>query len=367
MIHKGLYIHVPFCEKKCPYCDFYSVSATSDIFNEYTEKVCETLKNYEKDMQLSFDTVYFGGGTPSLLGNENLEKIMNVIKKYLKSSLHEVTLEINPTTLQILNFNRLRESGVNRLSIGLQSAVDSELCLLGRRHSVKDAENTIKLAQKAGFSNISLDLMIATPGQTINSLKKSIDFCVSQGVQHISAYLLKVEKGTQFYENKSKLSLKSDAKQADMYLFLVSELQKNGFKQYEISNFAKEGCESQHNLKYWTSQEYLGVGPSAHSFINGKRFFYSRSVKDFLSGSLSAIEDGIGGTIEEYAMLKLRLCDGLSNAEFKAKFGVDIPENYFKRAKDFQKYGLTEVKNESIRFTPKGFLLSNELISRIIL
>ena len=363
----GLYIHVPFCEKKCPYCDFYSVRATSDIFGEYAEKICETLKNYSKSSQFSFDTVYFGGGTPSLLGSENLAKIINTIKNYLKSSPNEVTLEINPTTLPILDFNRLRECGFNRLSIGLQSAVESELEMLGRRHSVKDAENVINLAKKAGFSNISLDLMIATPGQTINSLKKSIDFCISQEVQHISAYLLKIEKGTQFYENKSKLPLKSDAEEADMYLFFESELQKNGFKQYEISNFAKEGYASQHNLKYWNSQEYLGVGPSAHSFIDGKRFFYPRSLKDFLSGNLSAIEDGIGGTIEEYAMLKLRLCEGLNNAEFKASFGVDIPENYFKRAEDFQKYGLTVVNDESVCFTPKGFLLSNELISRIIL
>lgn len=363
----GLYIHVPFCEKKCPYCDFYSVSAAQDVLDKYTEKICRVLENYSENSHFSFDTAYFGGGTPSLIGSENLVKIMDVARNYLKSSTNEVTLEINPTTLPVLDFNRLREGGFNRLSIGLQSAVDNELNLLGRRHSVKDVENAINLAKKAGFLNISLDLMVATPGQTINSLKRSIDFCISQEVQHISAYLLKIEKETQFFENKSNLQLKNEDEEADMYLFLVSELQKNGFKQYEISNFAKEGCESQHNLKYWNSQEYLGVGPSAHSFIDGKRFFYPRSLKDFLSGNLSAIEDGIGGTIEEYAMLKLRLCEGLNNAEFKASFGVDIPENYFKRAEDFQKYGLTVVNDESVCFTPKGFLLSNELISRIIL
>ena len=168
-------------------------------------------------------------------------------------------------------------------------------------------------------------------------------------------------------ENKSNLQLKNEDEEADMYLFLVSELQKNGFKQYEISNFAKEGCESQHNLKYWNSQEYLGIGPSAHSFIDGKRFFYPRSIKDFLSGNLDAVEDGIGGAAEEYAMLKLRLCEGISNIEFKNRFGVNIPEAYLKRAKDFQKHGLTVVNDRGICFTPEGFLLSNELISRIIL
>lgn len=363
----GLYIHVPFCEKKCPYCDFYSVRATREVTNKYTEKVCGILKNYGKNSQHSVDTVYFGGGTPSLLGSENLAKIINTVKDNLKSLLKEVTLEVNPTTMPILDLKMLKENGFNRLSIGLQSAVDGELKMLGRKHSVKDAENTIKLAKKAGFSNISLDVMVATPGQTLKSLKESINFCLSQEVQHISAYLLKIEKGTQFYENRSKLRLKNESEEADMYLFLVSELQKNGFKQYEISNFAKEGCASVHNLKYWNSQEYLGIGPSAHSFINGKRFFYPRSVKDFLSGNLSAIEDGIGGTEEEYTMLKLRLCEGINNTEFRNKFGFDIPENYLKRAKEFQKHGLTEVDNENICFTPKGFLLSNELISRIIL
>lgn len=363
----GLYIHVPFCEKKCPYCDFYSVSAAQDVLDKYTEKICRVLENYSENSHFSFDTAYFGGGTPSLIGSENLVKIMDVARNYLKSSTNEVTLEINPTTLPVLDFNRLREGGFNRLSIGLQSAVDNELNLLGRRHSVKDVENAINLAKKAGFLNISLDLMVATPGQTINSLKRSIDFCISQEVQHISAYLLKIEKETQFFENKSNLQLKNEDEEADMYLFLVSELQKNGFKQYEISNFAKEGCESQHNLKYWNSQEYLGIGPSAHSFIDGKRFFYPRSIKDFLSGNLDAVEDGIGGTAEEYAMLKLRLCEGISNIEFKNRFGVNIPEAYLKRAKDFQKHGLTVVNYRGICFTPKGFLLSNELISRIIL
>ena len=343
------------------------MSAAQDVLDKYTEKICRVLENYSENSHFSFDTAYFGGGTPSLIGSENLVKIMDVARNYLKSSTNEVTLEINPTTLPVLDFNRLREGGFNRLSIGLQSAVDNELNLLGRRHSVKDVENAINLAKKAGFLNISLDLMVATPGQTINSLKRSIDFCISQEVQHISAYLLKIEKETQFFENKSNLQLKNEDEEADMYLFLVSELQKNGFKQYEISNFAKEGCESQHNLKYWNSQEYLGIGPSAHSFIDGKRFFYPRSIKDFLSGNLDAVEDGIGGTAEEYAMLKLRLCEGISNIEFKNRFGVNIPEAYLKRAKDFQKHGLTVVNDRGICFTPKGFLLSNELISRIIL
>lgn len=365
MNQRGLYIHVPFCEQKCPYCDFYSTTAIDEI-DRYTEVVCKTLKKHATNEKKLFDTVYFGGGTPSLLGNRNLIKIMDTVKGKSNNLLKEVTLEMNPMTLPILDLQRLRENGINRLSIGLQSAREEELTALGRRYSVKDAENTIKAAKEAGFSNISLDIMLAIPKQSISTQKETIDFSISQGVQHISAYLLKIEKGTLFYKKRQELGLKSEDEVAEMYLFLVSELEKHGFKQYEISNFAKEGYKGIHNLKYWNSQEYLGVGPTAHSFLDGERFFYPNSLKDFLTGSLKAISDGTGGNEDEYTMLKLRLCDGLNNAEFKAKFGKNIPQKYFNRAKELQKHGLTQVEDETIKLTPRGFLLSNELISRII-
>lgn len=362
----GLYVHVPFCAVKCPYCDFYSLPADDTIISQYTNIVCKTLFNYSKKLNLRFDTLYFGGGTPSLLGTENLVKILETVRANFDFSEKEITLEMNPTTRPDLDLERLRKDGINRISIGVQSAVESELRELGRRHSVKDVEYTIKKAQNAGFKNISLDLMIATPGQTIASLKESIAFCATQNVQHISAYMLKIEKGTQFYKNKENLQLKSEGEQADMYLAMVSELEYYGFEQYEISNFAKKNYASVHNLKYWNSQEYLGIGPSAHSFINGERFFYPRSLQDFLSENISLVKDGNGGTIEEYTMLKLRLCDGISNNDFKSRFGVDIPQRYFKKAKIFQNYGLTAVNNGSISLTPRGFLVSNKLISEII-
>lgn len=364
---KGLYIHVPFCEKKCPYCDFYSITATDDIIERYTYEVCKNLISYSKNFKWCFDTIYFGGGTPSLLGNKNLTKIIEVVRNNFKFFEKEVTLEINPMTFSSLDLKNLRKNGFNRLSIGVQSAVDSELNLLGRHHSVEDVEKTIIASKRAGFTNISLDLMIAIPYQTIDSLKKSIDFCISQNVQHISAYLLKLEQGTLFYENKNHLHLKSEEEEAEMYLFLTSELKNNGFQQYEISNFAKDGFKGIHNLKYWNSDEYLGIGPSAHSFIDGKRFFYPRSIEKFLSGDTSIVNDGYGGYIEEYVMLRLRLLDGLNNKIFKNRFGIDIPKIYFEKAKQFQKYDLIYVDEENIKLTTKGFLISNELISKIIL
>lgn len=363
----GIYIHVPFCECKCPYCDFYSVKVTPNLINKYTDIICKKLIEYGKSLNRIIDTLYFGGGTPSLLGNANLSKIISAVKNNFDFLGEEITLEINPTTLPILDFEKLRIDGVNRLSIGLQSAINKELELLGRSHNVKDAEKTIKLAQSAGFNNISLDLMIATPEQTMNTLKESINFCINQNIQHISAYLLKIEEGTPFYRNRKMLKLKGENEETNMYLFLVSELESNGFYQYEISNFSKKGFESKHNLKYWNTQEYLGIGPSAHSFIGGKRFFYPRSLKHFLSGDCNIIEDGVGGTIEEYIMLRLRLRQGLSNDMFKKRFGYDIPKIYFERAKAFQKYNLVYIDDQYIKLTPKGFLLSNKLISEIIL
>lgn len=362
----GLYIHVPFCAAKCPYCDFYSVSAEDAAMDKYTDMVCKTLVKYSKTVNLHFDTLYFGGGTPSLLRNANIAKILETVRGNFEFSEKEITLEMNPTTLPTLDLEKLRKDGVNRLSIGVQSAVESELRALGRRHSVKDVEETIKKAQNAGFTNISLDLMIATPGQTLESLKRSIAFCAAQNVQHVSAYMLKLEPGTQFYKNKASLCLKTEEEQADLYLAMVSELERYGFEQYEISNFAKKNYESAHNLKYWNSQEYLGIGPSAHFFINSERFFYPRSLKDFLSGNIKPVKDGTGETMEEYAMLKLRLRAGISNSAFKDRFGEDIPQSYFRKAKTFQNHGLAVVDGDSIRLTPKGFLVSNKLISEII-
>ena len=364
----GLYMHVPFCERKCPYCNFYSTTKiTDEMVDRYTNIACNTLIKYKEKMELSFDTVYFGGGTPSLLGNKNLIKIVKTINDNFDLFESEVTLEINPTTLPIVNLKQLREEGFNRLSIGVQSAIDRELKILGRQYSKKDVENTIKLAKTAGFKNISLDLMLAIPEQSIESLKESINFFISQDIQHISAYLLKLEKGTPFYKNKSKLNLKNEDEEAEMYLFLVSELANNGVKQYEVSNFALNGYESRHNLKYWNCGDYLGIGPSAHSFIDGKRFYYQRSLQKFLSGDFDFIYDGNGGTIEEYIMLRLRLSEGINNKLFKQRFGINIPQIYFEKAKKFQKYGLTIVNESSIKLTTKGFLVSNELISRILL
>lgn len=361
----GLYIHIPFCNQKCPYCDFYSVNPKNFDLDLYTDKICKDIEKWAKKISRQADTLYFGGGTPSLLGGQRVSKIISSAKNNFYLDNAEITLEMNPTKYHEIDFTKLLDAGVNRLSMGLQSANNEELKALGRTHSQEQAFNCIRQAQYSGFKNISLDLMIATPNQTRESLLSSIGFCASLNIQHISAYLLKIEKGTLYFDRQDKLNLLNEDLQSDFYLSACESIERFGFKQYEISNFSLEHKESKHNLKYWNCDEYLGLGPSAHSFINNERFYFKRSIKDYLL-DLPPIKDGHGGSIEEYVMLRLRLKDGLIQDEYKKRFGSYIPEIYFERANPYKKYGLIEIDNNSIKLTNKGFLLSNKLISKIL-
>lgn len=362
----GLYVHIPFCDGKCPYCDFYSIGADEAVMDAYTEKVCTELARWGDTLCQTADTLYFGGGTPSLLGEKRLARMTEAARRAFGLENAEITVEVNPTRGKGLDFAFLRGSGVNRLSVGLQSANGRELKLLGRRHTARDAAQTVRRAQEAGFHNISLDLMLAVQEQTMESLLASIAFCASLEVQHISAYLLKMEEGTPYYLAREDLCLPTEDMQCDLYLAAYAELSRSGFGQYEISNFSLPGWESRHNLKYWDGAEYLGVGASAHSFLGGKRFYSPRSVEQFLT-SPKYLPDGEGGSEEEYAMLRLRLTEGLTEAGYQDRFGKGIPERYRKRAARFEKSGLLVCDKRGIRFTPQGFLVSNSLIAEVIL
>lgn len=361
---KGLYIHVPFCNGKCPYCDFYSLSPDDTLFEQYTEKIRSVLSGYA---HLTFDTVYFGGGTPSLLLPERIGRILNDINIV---SGAEITVECNPSDTGSENsrfdFEALAQSGVNRISLGLQSASDKERRLLGRRAGAKDAERAVRRAQNAGITNISLDLMLGIASQTKQSLEESFDFCVSLGAKHISAYMLKIEPGTPYHEIRSSLTLPDEDEVCDLYLHCCELAEKQGLNQYEISNFAFKGCESRHNLKYWHCEEYLGIGPAAHSFLNGKRFYYERSLADFLQGT-TPVDDGNGGDFEEYAMLALRLSEGLNFSKTNERFGFPVPDSIIKKAQALEKQGLVQINQDSISLTKNGFLLSNAVISRLLL
>lgn len=360
----GLYIHVPFCNGKCPYCDFYSVASNNKLLDQYTNAVCNTISYYAKRIPRSINTIYFGGGTPNLLLEKNICTILDSIKDNFKLLIPEITMEVNPS-FENIDFKFLHDNGVNRLSIGLQSANMNELKLLGRKHSVFDVINTINQARNAGIYNISLDLMLCIQDQTLHSLFESIKFCKDQNIQHVSAYMLKIEENTPYFFNLDKLKLKNEDEQREIYLFACKELEKAGFIQYEISNFCKPGFESKHNLKYWNCDEYLGIGPAAHSFINGKRFYYPRSIENFLNFE-PATFDCKGGDVKEYLMLKLRLNSGVNATEFLNRFGFKLSQKYFDNAKKYEKYGLVCVDRENICLTCKGFLVSNSLIAEIL-
>ncbi len=358
----GLYIHIPFCVGKCPYCDFYSFRADDELKEKYTQKLIEKLKNEKR----VFDTVYFGGGTPSQLGSKRLSDILNAVDF---TDDAEITVECNPSDTGKENtdfdFALLKNAGVNRISMGLQSARDTERKSLGRRAGCAEVSRGIERAVKAGIDNISLDLMLGVPGQTAESLSESIGYCTHSGASHISAYILKIEENTYFGKNREKLILPDDDTVSDMYLQTVSELEKAGFYQYEISNFSLPGKESRHNLKYWKCEEYLGIGPAAHSFIDGKRFFYPPDIDCFLSGT-EPVYDGEGGDEEEYIMLALRLKEGLNPSEFEKRFGYPLPDKFFDYAEKLKAGGLADVSAERICLTPKGFLISNSIICELI-
>lgn len=361
----GLYIHIPFCPSKCPYCDFFSIRGKNDDYDKYVNTLNKKIKIWSDKIRKPVDTVYFGGGTPSVIGADLLCSILNTIKTNFNVNKNaEITFEANPNTGKFFDFEKAREIGFNRISIGLQSANNNELKLLGRTHNISDAINTIELSKKAGFSNISLDLMMGIPEQTTESLKHSIDFCVNNEVTHISSYILKLEKNTVFYKKQNKLNLPDDDKTAELYLFAVDYLRNNGYIQYEISNFSKPGYESKHNLKYWNLEDYLGIGPGAHSLLNNKRFYYNNSFEEFYKDVVT--NDCICDTEEEYIMLQLRLSKGLNFDEYKKFFGHNMPEELIAKAKKYEKLGFLNVTDTNIRFTTKGFLVSNTIIADLI-
>ena len=262
-------------------------------------------------------------------------------------------------------FKKIAAAGVNRISLGVQSAVESERKSLGRLSGRKEIEKCIKDAQNAGINNISVDVMLGTPNQTGQSFDETLDFCISCGAKHISAYMLKLEEGTYFYKNKNKLNLPDDDITADMYLHMVSRLESAGFMQYEISNFSIPGFESRHNLKYWNCEEYLGIGPAAHSFIDGERFYYKRDTEAFLNGA-DPVPDGEGGGADEYIMLRLRLKAGIDFDEMKAKYPYEDYEYLKEKAIFFSKNGFAEFDGKHLCLTPKGFLISNEIIENLV-
>ncbi len=366
----GLYVHVPFCNKKCNYCDFYSLTASDDLKKAYTDALVNDIKQKSKlHKSMCFDSIYFGGGTPSVLPQSLLERIIRALHDSFNIEKGcEFTLETNPGIDCDLAF--LRKLGVNRLSIGLQSANFDELKLLGRIHTVEDFKKTFESARKANFDNISVDIMFSLPSQTREKLMNTLSLVTSLSPEHISAYSLKIEEGTPFYKMRDSLNLPDEDADADMYLLIGEFLAKNGYTGYEISNFAKKGRESLHNLKYWTHADYLGFGPGAHSFVSLSRYAYARDINAyinaFLNGKDVIYSEKYDVNEKEYErealMLGLRLADGVSDA-LLSKFGM--LENIYARLAPLVSAGLVTKTKNGIGLSARGMYVSNSIINLI--
>ncbi len=371
----GIYIHIPFCRKKCEYCDFYSLGGglNDRVTDDYLQALADHLKESGRlAPNYLVDTVYFGGGTPSFFGAENLEKILDEIHRSFHLSVEaEITLEANPDSINSQMLRRLIRSGFNRISIGVQSDNDEMLMKLGRPHTFHQAKVAMQQARKAGFGNISLDLMYGLPGQTLEDWKDTVTNIVSMRPEHISCYALKIEENTPMWGYKDSLNLPNDDLQAEMYMAACEILHEYGYQHYEISNFAKKGRASQHNRKYWNGGEYLGFGPSASSDFAGKRFTIRPDLKGYIEGIakqgsiLSECETiPLRERAGEYIMLRLRTDEGIHAEEYERSYLLpfDKIELLMQR---FADNGYAEKVKERWRLTEKGWLVSNRIILAI--
>ena len=373
----GIYIHVPFCRSKCLYCDFYSLTTKDDrIMDGYLDAICTHIRETGAlAPAYSVDTVYFGGGTPSFFGAEGMAVILAAVRKAFDvRSDAEITFEANPDSISPKLLRRLRNEGFNRVSLGVQCDDDRILEKIGRPHNFEQAVSAVKRIRRAGFKNLSLDLIYGLPGQTREDWEATLQNVLTLKPDHISCYGLKVEEGTPLYESRDCMRLPDDDAQADMYLATVEILRTKGYRQYEISNFCKRGYESKHNLKYWTGGEYLGFGPDASSDFAGKRFSMVRDLRRYMEGILEG-EQVIADMQEvppreragEYLMMRLRTTMGIQAEEYERKYLLPFAPLDAAMEKCRQRGHALKMDGGYWHLTPEGFLLSNSIISDLLL
>lgn len=376
MINTALYIHIPFCDHKCIYCDFYSI-ITSDNVNNFLKALKTEIdyyaKNYSSDRIIT--SMFLGGGTPSLMSAEYIDEIIRYTKQKFKFDENtEITLETNPGTVNKEKLFAFRNYGINRLSIGIQSFDDDDLKFLTRIHDKLTAISTVYNAVEAGFENISIDLIFNLPGQTKEKWEENLEQAVSLPIKHLSAYSLILEKGTIL--NKlvldGKVKIQDEDYDADLYELTIEFLNNNGFLQYEVSNFAKLGYECIHNKAYWHHQDYIGLGPSAHSFIQNKRWWNYSSLKKYISevelkqNAVMNFETLNHNQLQdEYIMLALR-SDGIKLNEFVDKFGSEWLDKHSNDFEMMKEQNLMQVKHNTIKLTPKGYAICDEILSKIL-
>lgn len=374
----GVYLHIPFCKSRCSYCDFATdVYKSGEVVDRYVEALTvEILTVNDKGnppahadgSDLSIDTIYFGGGTPSLLGPNQVEKILGAVdSQFSVVSSPEVTMEMNPATVTIESLKEYKSLGVNRASFGVQTFDDTELKRLARGHNAEDARTTFRLLREAGFENISFDLIAGLPRQTVADWERNLDEALALEPEHLSLYLLEIHEGTPLATQvrDGRQPVPDENLAAEMYELMLDKVTAAGYEQYEISNFAKPGFESRHNTKYWRLEPVYGYGVSAHSFDGSQRYANERDTAKYVERIEEfAVAEVMRERIDaasEFVFLGLRLNRGIDLAEYKHRFGADLEEKYSVELRELQEAGLIEIDGTNFRLTRKGMLFSNEV------
>ena len=364
----GIYVHIPICIKKCNYCDFCSYPEADFLQrSEYISKLCEEILSY-KGKNIRVNSIFFGGGTPSLLTASEFSSITHCIREaFLVDADVEFTVEANPGTITENILIAYRELGVNRLSMGLQSVNDCELKCLGRIHSYDTFLHNYQLCRRLGFNNVNIDVMYGIPYQTVESFSNTLRTVIDLKPEHLSMYGLIIEDNTDFYKRVSSLNLPDEDTECDMYYIACDTLHKAGYSHYEISNYARPGYECRHNIKYWEMDEYIGFGISAHSFKDHKRFSNSSDINEYITGN-GRLSAGLSldDMAYEYVMLSLRLKKGFSLEDYRMKFNSEFTVGREDLILKFKEAGLLKISNGRIALTEKGFYVSNHIISELI-
>lgn len=370
MNKKALYVHIPFCKSKCNYCDFNSFNADESLIDEYIDLLIKEMQLNKNKIKV-LDTIFIGGGTPSILSLKNIEKLLKGI--YINFEIKdncEITIESNPKTLDTDKLKLLKKLKVNRLSMGVQAVSEKNLKFLGRIHSFEDAKNMYYEALNIGFSNINIDMMFSYPNQSLKEWKYALNEIIKLNPNHLSLYSLILEEGTKLYDlyEEGSIEVLDDELDRKMYYFARDYLKENGYHQYEISNFAKSGYECEHNKIYWKCEEYLGVGLSAHSYLDSKRFYNKSNIYEYIKDlknnklPIKEFKDlNLDEKIEEKIFMNLRMNEGLSLAEFYKLFDVKIEEIYSNEIKNLIKEKLIVINDGVMKLTKRGIDLSNKV------
>jgi len=371
------YIHIPFCQQICHYCDFTKFFYNEKLADEYLEALEKEIHTYVPGEKAVVKTIFVGGGTPTVVTHKQLRKLLDMIHNHFDiAACEEYTFEANPGDLDLEKVQMLKEYGVNRISLGVQVFDDDMLEKIGRVHRVKDVYTNIDRLLQVGLSNVSIDLMYALPGQSVKDFEKTIDEALQFGLPHYSSYSLQIEPKTVFYQryNKGTLVKPPEEDEAQMYEMLQEKLAENGVQQYEISNFAKPGFESKHNLTYWNNEYYYGIGAGSHGYLPGKRTINIRPLPAYVkqameSGKPVLHEEPIGvkEQMEEEMFLGLRKTSGVSLTSFRDKYNRDAEEVFGEAFPSLKKRGLIEQQSDKIYLTPRGRILGNEVFQEFLI